>query len=46
MAPSLSKLAEQKHSIMGIAGLSAAIWIIAYGKFSANNKKKYVHNKI
>lgn len=34
MAPSLSKLAKNKSAIVGVTGVSAALWIIAYGKLS------------
>jgi len=38
MAPALSKLANNQSAIVGVAGMTAALWIIAYGKMS--NKKR------
>lgn len=40
MAPSLSKLKEYQSSLICLSGLSAAAWIIIYGKTS--NKKRWV----
>lgn len=40
MAPSLSKLKEYKSSLICLSGLTAAAWIIIYGKSS--NKKRLV----
>lgn len=39
MAPSLSKLAEHRNSVVGLCGISAAIWIIAYGKRNRKSRK-------
>lgn len=40
MAPMLSKLQQYQGSLVCLTGLSAAAWIIIYGKSS--NKKRYV----
>lgn len=40
MAPALSKLRENQNAIVGVTGISAALWIIAYGKM--NNKRRFV----
>lgn len=34
MAPTLSKLKQYHNSVVGIVGISAAVWIIVYGKIS------------
>lgn len=40
MAPALSKLRENQNVIVGLTGISAALWIIAYGKM--NSKRRLV----
>lgn len=42
MAPALSKLAQNQSAIVGAAGMTAALWIIAYGKIS-NNKRYAIY---
>lgn len=44
MAPSLSKLKEYQSSLICLSGLSAAAWIIIYGK--STNKKRWVVKQI
>ncbi|XP_055911026.1 ATP-binding cassette sub-family D member 3 [Eupeodes corollae] len=39
MAPALSKLAQHQSAIVGLTGISAALWIIGHGKMS-NKKRK------
>ncbi|XP_055384994.1 ATP-binding cassette sub-family D member 3 [Condylostylus longicornis] len=46
MAHSLSKLLKNPSSLVGIAGLSAAVWIITYGKISRNRKRLLYEDKI
>lgn len=46
MAPSLSKLAKHQSTIVGVAGMSAAVWIIAYGKFSHRKRKPRPEDQI
>lgn len=40
MAPILSKIQQCQSSLICLTGISAAAWIILYGKTS--NKKRYV----
>lgn len=40
MAPALSKLRENQNLIIGLTGISTALWIIVYGKYSY--KRRYV----
>ncbi|EDX02077.1 ATP-binding cassette sub-family D member 3 [Drosophila teissieri] len=46
MAPALSKLANNQSAIVGVAGMTAAIWIIAYGKMSNKKRKPGYEDKI
>lgn len=46
MAPSLSKLARNQSAIVGVAGVSAALWIIAYGKMNSKRRKPGYEDKI
>lgn len=43
MAPVLSKIRENQNSVLSIIGVSAAAWIILYGRLS-RNKKRFVFN--
>uniref|UniRef100_A0A1A9ZK07 Uncharacterized protein n=1 Tax=Glossina pallidipes TaxID=7398 RepID=A0A1A9ZK07_GLOPL len=38
MAPALSRLRENQNVIIGLTGVSAALWIIAYGKSSQKRR--------
>ncbi|EDV46757.1 ATP-binding cassette sub-family D member 3 [Drosophila erecta] len=46
MAPALSKLANNQSAIVGVAGMTAAVWIIAYGKMSNKKRKPGYEDKI
>ncbi|KAH8290069.1 hypothetical protein KR044_007029 [Drosophila immigrans] len=46
MAPALSKLAHNQSAIVGAAGMTAALWIIAYGKMSNKKRKSGYEDKI
>ncbi|KAH8343356.1 ATP-binding cassette sub-family D member 3 [Drosophila kikkawai] len=46
MAPALSKLANNQSAIVGVAGMTAALWIIAYGKMSNKKRKSGYEDKI
>ncbi|TMW51549.1 hypothetical protein DOY81_003380 [Sarcophaga bullata] len=46
MAPALSKLRENQSAIVGVTGISAALWIIAYGKMSSKRRKHGYEEKI
>ncbi|KAH8368363.1 hypothetical protein KR084_010405 [Drosophila pseudotakahashii] len=46
MAPALSKLANNQSAIVGVAGMTAALWIIAYGKMSNKKRKPGYEDKI
>ncbi|XP_037918924.1 ATP-binding cassette sub-family D member 3 [Hermetia illucens] len=46
MAPNFSKLAKHQSAIVGVAGVSAAVWIIAYGKFSHRKRKPRPEDQI
>ncbi|XP_036319476.1 ATP-binding cassette sub-family D member 3 [Rhagoletis pomonella] len=46
MAPALSKIAQNQSAIVGVAGVSAALWIIAYGKMSSKRRKPGYEDKI
>ncbi|XP_034473698.1 ATP-binding cassette sub-family D member 3 [Drosophila innubila] len=46
MAPALSKLAHNQSAIVGVAGMTAALWIIAYGKMSNKKRKSGYEEKI
>ncbi|XP_034118477.1 ATP-binding cassette sub-family D member 3 [Drosophila nasuta] len=46
MAPALSKLAHNQSAIVGVAGMTAALWIIAYGKMSNKKRKSGYEDKI
>ncbi|KAH8273347.1 hypothetical protein KR018_005304 [Drosophila ironensis] len=46
MAPALSKLANHQSAIVGVAGMTAALWIIAYGKMSNKKRKSGYEEKI
>uniref|UniRef100_A0A1B0BQS3 Uncharacterized protein n=1 Tax=Glossina palpalis gambiensis TaxID=67801 RepID=A0A1B0BQS3_9MUSC len=39
MAPALSRLRENQNVIIGLTGVSAALWIIAYGKSSQKHRR-------
>ncbi|XP_054727793.1 ATP-binding cassette sub-family D member 3 [Anastrepha obliqua] len=46
MAPALSKITQNQSAIVGVAGVSAALWIIAYGKISSKRRKPGYEDKI
>ncbi|XP_018797514.1 PREDICTED: ATP-binding cassette sub-family D member 3 [Bactrocera latifrons] len=46
MAPALSKITQNQSAIVGVAGVSAALWIIAYGKMSSKRRKPGYEDKI
>ncbi|XP_067641245.1 ATP-binding cassette sub-family D member 3 [Eurosta solidaginis] len=46
MAPALSKIAQNQSAIVGVAGVSAALWIIAYGKMANKRRKPGYEDKI
>lgn len=46
MAPALSKLRENQNVIVGLTGISAALWIIAYGKSNSKRRKPGYEDKI
>lgn len=39
MAPNISKLAKYQSSAVCLAGVSAAVWIIVYGKISHSRRR-------
>ncbi|XP_059223265.1 ATP-binding cassette sub-family D member 3 [Stomoxys calcitrans] len=46
MAPSLSTLRENQNAIVGLTGISAAVWIIAYGKINSKRRRSAFDEKI
>ncbi|KAI8120416.1 hypothetical protein FF38_01537 [Lucilia cuprina] len=46
MAPALSKLRENQNAIVGLTGISAALWIIGYGKMNSKRRKPGYEEKI
>lgn len=46
MAPALSKLAQHQSAIVGITGISAALWIIAHGKLASKKRKPRPEDQI
>ncbi|BFG02685.1 ATP-binding cassette sub-family D member 3 [Drosophila madeirensis] len=46
MAPALSKLANNQSAIVGVAGMTAALGIITYGKMSNKKRKSSYEDKI
>lgn len=46
MAPVFSKLVQHQSTIVGVTGISAALWIIVYGKMSSKRRKSGLEDKI
>uniref|UniRef100_A0A0K8TQR6 Putative peroxisomal long-chain acyl-coa transporter abc superfamily protein n=1 Tax=Tabanus bromius TaxID=304241 RepID=A0A0K8TQR6_TABBR len=46
MAPALSKLAQHQNSILGAVGVSAAVWIIVFGKMTHKRRKPRPEDQI
>lgn len=47
MAPVFSKIRENQNGVLSLIGVSAAAWIILYGRLSRNKKRfenKYIYD--